>query len=227
MENLYRIDIYHLTNEERDYETKIRPGLEADQADRGVTTAEGRLSRQMDKEYDERVEPDSLGKMNATELEEASAELEVCRIRTEDVTEAVESLVMRQYQGTRITEVPQVASRLAHYTNRLRRLPQEAMSADERTSITRLLRKMMMAEHHLDAMLTRGADGFAILNTSVLSIRNEPAATDFENNIANSTPNQQQEVQQRSNTQNVPHDLLLDMSTGNINAMPVGHVLMP
>lgn len=121
MQRLYRIDTYYLTEGEVEYENNIRPSSsnEDNTGDQtpghGITSPAGRLAQKMAREYRERIEPSTIGRIQDDAIEQTATELDLCERMITELDELVQQAVMLQYQGGRPTGAIGLASRMAHY----------------------------------------------------------------------------------------------------------------
>lgn len=84
----------------------------------------------------------SIGRIQDDAIEQTATELDLCERMITELDEQVQQAVMLQYQGGRPTGAIGLPSRMAHYANRLARLPRPALSQDQETQITRVSRNI-------------------------------------------------------------------------------------
>lgn len=189
----FYIDPLHLTPEELQYERDIRPATGDTPGAGTVTTEAGAIARRMEQERANQIDPISIAVMNESDAQAIDTELNTCVAKLSEIRDTIESQAVLAAARISPTEAPGLASRLKHYDYRIKRLPHQALSAEQKILYEKATRTVVLGLHILSGLLKIDENGTIALigDITMSSFRSERRPDTPHSAMMSSTINEQ------------------------------------
>lgn len=158
----FRIDPAHLEHDELLYEEAIRAPT-GDTPGQSVTLLLGVVRQRMDREKVDGIDPLTIGLIGEAETEAIAEELKRCRKALKGILNQIETQMAVVIAHMSADNAPKIKSRMLHHEYRLKRLPQRALTPQQKAKYDSIMGRYTHYQAYLDNMLQPNEEGYAML----------------------------------------------------------------